>query len=295
MKSVTKVILKWGCLVLLLSYVILTAAWSQDEASRHVCRKINVYVDAAPPLDSIVRNGVIEELKHYPGKIMGVPINQIDTRGINRYLGALNTFETVNSMVSASGELRIDVMPMIPVMRVFVGDKSFYINKDGKHIASNAEFFNDVPVVSGRFTRKFQPSHVLPLVRFIRNDETMHELTSMIEARDSHNLLIIPKIAGHVINFGDTTRLEAKRNALRLFYRKVLPYKGWDEYDTISVKYRGQIVATRRDKSRLNVSSDPIEEEDLEEATLPDLSPVESLQTDEKPSTDPISNHSPRP
>ena len=77
-----------------------------------------------------------------------------------------------------------------------------------------------------------------------------------------------------MVNFGDTTRLAEKRDALKLFYSKVMPYKGWEEYDTISVKFRGQVVATRRDKTRLNVNSEPIEEEDLEEATLPDVTPA---------------------
>ena len=50
-----------------------------------------------------------------------------------------------------------------------------------------------------------------------------------------------------------------------------MPHKGWEQYDTISVKFRNQIVATRRDKTRLNVSEEPVEEIDLEEGTLPGI------------------------
>lgn len=285
-----RTIIKWAVLVVLLGYTVWIAAWSHGEASRHVCRSVDIHVDARPPVDSLVRRGVLQELASYPGKIKGVPIDQIDTQAIERYLGALNTFETVNCMVLASGELRINVTPMIPVMRVFFADNSYYINKDGKHISSNAEFFTEVPVVSGRFTRRFRPEHVLPLVRFVEKDETMHALTSMIVARDSRNLLIIPKITGQVINFGDTTHLAEKRDALRLFYSKVMPYKGWNEYDTISVKFRGQIVATRRDKSRLNVNEDPVEEEDPEEGTLPDIG-----EQQQKPETKPETETKPQP
>ena len=32
-------------------------------------------------------------------------------------------------------------------------------------------------------------------------------------------------------------------------YHKVLPVRGWDYYDTLSVKWGGQVVATRRLKS----------------------------------------------
>ncbi len=264
-------ILKWVCLVTLMVYVTWATVWAHNEAAHHICRDIAVDVESPAPIDSIIRRGVAMELKDYPGRIVGVPINQVDTRRIEKYLGSLNTFESVNCMVSAGGTLNIRVTPMIPVMRVFLGNKSYYINKDGKHIASNAEFYRDVPVVTGRFTRDFQPVDVLPLVRFVERDKTMHDLTAMIEARDARNLIVVPKITGHVVNFGDTTRLEQKRDALKLFYTKVMPHKGWEQYDTISVKFRNQIVATRRDKTRLNVSEEPVEEIDLEEGTLPGI------------------------
>lgn len=264
-------ILKWTILIVLLGYTVGISMWAHDEAARHSCHAIDVRVSAPAPVDSIVRRGVLDELKKYDRKIIGIPINQIDTRSIEKYLSSLNTFEDVNCMISANGRLQIHVTPMIPVMRVFCGSESYYINKDGKHIASNAEFFSDVPVVSGTFNRYFQPKDVLPLIRFINKDKMMSELTSMVVANSARDLIVVPKIIGHVINFGDTTRLNEKRDALSTFYREVIPHKGWYQYDTISVKFKGQIVATRRNKARLNVPEVVTEELDLEEATLPEV------------------------
>ena len=93
----------------------------------------------------------------------------------------------------------------------------------------------------------------------------------MVYAADDDNLILIPRIQGHVINFGDTNRLVEKKNALIAVYRKVIPYKGWDEYDTISVKFRGQVVATRKNKGNQYKQNTDFEETDMEEATLPDL------------------------
>jgi hypothetical protein len=62
-------------------------------------------------------------------------------------------------------------------------------------------------------------------------------------------------------------------------YSKVIPYKGWETYDTISVKFNGQIVATRRDKSNLINYEMPVEEEDPEEATLSGLETTETAQS----------------
>ena len=264
------VILKWLVLAALFSYCIAMSIWAKGEADRHVCDSIEIDVKGNPVMDSIVRRGVIEELAHYPGKIVGARLNEINTGDVEKYLSGLSNFESVNCMISSGGRLRIEIVPLVPVMRVFYADNSYYINKDGKHIDSKAEFYADVPVVTGNFTRNFQPQALLPLVRFIEGDKMLNELVSMIEVKDANNLILVPRMLGHVVNFGDTSRLGQKKEALELFYKKVIPYKGWEEYDTISVKFKGQVVATRRIKPVAPPAPDDTEDIDPDEETLGD-------------------------
>lgn len=263
-------ILKWSILVGLLCYAAGMTVWAHQEANKHVCTGIEIHVEGSAAMDSVIRHGVTEELRDYPVRITGTPLHQLNTVDVERYLARYSNFESVNCMISSHGKLIVKIVPLVPVMRVFFADYSYYINKEGKHIESNAEFFSDVPVVSGSFNRRFQPKSVLPLVNYIRKDPMLSELVSMVVAENENNLILVPRIRGHVINFGDTTRLDEKKRALTLFYRQVMPYKGWQEYDTISVKFRDQVVATRRDKTRLNHMESYEEEIDLEEATLPD-------------------------
>lgn len=269
MKARTSKIIKISILTLLIGYAAAVAVWANQVASEHVCTGITIEVEGNAAMDSVVRNGVKEELRHYPYKLVGMPLHGLNTAEVERYLSRSNNFESVNCMVSSRGQLVVRIVPLVPVMRVFYGDNSYYINRAGKHIVSNAEFYSDVPVVTGRFSRSFSPEDILPLVNYVKKDPMLSELVSMINAESKSNLILIPRIRGHVVNFGDTTRLDDKKRMLAMFYRNVMPYKGWEEYDTISVKYRGQIVATRRDKSKLNHAEEYEEEVDLEEATLP--------------------------
>lgn len=265
-------ILKWSLLGVLLVYTAAISVWAHTESQRHVCTGIEVDVSGGvhAHMDSMIKRGICEELRNYPRRITGVPLHEINTVDIEKFLTQYNNFESVNCMVSSRGKLIVHVVPLIPVMRVFFGDNSYYINKDGKHIMSNAEFYSEVPIVTGRFNRSFPPKAIIPLINYIRKDAMLSELVSMVNAEDANNLILVPRIRGHVVNFGDTTRLDEKKEALALFYRQVMPYKGWEEYDTITVKYRGQVVATRRDKTQLNHAEEYFEEEDLEEGTLPD-------------------------
>lgn len=259
---------KWSLLALLAIYVAAMFVWSRAEAARHRCVDVEVEILGQNRIGSISEESVRLELEKYPKPLKGAPVNTINTFDVAEFLRKYNNFESVECLITSQSKLKVKVVPMIPEIRVFDGDKSYYVNKDGKIMSSHARFFMDVPVVSGRFNKNFTPKEVLPVVRFIAKDKTLGELTSMIVAKDRNNILLVPRIKGHVINLGDTTRLPEKRQAILTAYRKILPAKGWETYDTISVKFKGQIVATRRDKTPLYPVVEFVEDVDGEEASL---------------------------
>lgn len=290
MNPTLKNILRWTILCLLLLYLGGIWVWARSEAERHACKGVTISMGEKGLSDTITVRGVKAELMKYPRKIVGAPLTSINTLEIEKYLMGLNNFEDVQCYVSTNGFLNVSITPMIPEIRVFDGNESYYVNCQGKRINSNAEFFTDVPVLTGHFTKDFTPEAVLPIIRFVKKDPMLRDLTAMFEARDADNILLVPRITGHVINFGDTTRLEEKRKMLLTAYKNIIPYKGWGVYDTISVKFRGQIVATRRNKTPLYPIETFIEEEDPEEATLPTenvaAAPTASPATTVSPATD---------
>lgn len=260
-----KRILKATLLCLLTAYVVVMFVWSRAEASRHKCHDIEVVIEGKGNVAFISEQNVKDVLKDYPGLIVGQPIHAINTYDIADYLRKFNNFETVDCVITTQGNLKVKVVPMVPAIRVFDGETSYYVNKDGKTMAAIPGFHVDVPVVTGHFNKSFRPENVLPVVRFVENDTLLHNLVGMIKAVDRDNILLIPRIRGHVINIGDTTRLPEKKRAMVAAYKKIMPYKGWENYDTISVKFRGQIVATRRDKTPLYPASLIEEGDDGEE------------------------------
>lgn len=264
-----KTVLKWTLLVVLMAYSVGMAVWANSRAASDICNGIEINIEGVASADSLTRQGVRAELAKSPYKIVGQPMASINTLEIEKYLKRFSNFEDVECVMTSQGKLSVKIVPMIPEIRVFDGNRSYYVNKDGKEIASRAEFFVDVPVVRGRFSKKLRPSYVFPVTRFINSDSILSQLVGMVVVDSKDDIILVPRIAGHVINIGDTTRLREKRRALLTAYRNILPYRGWEEYDTISVKFRGQIVATRRDKTPLHPITIVEEEIDPEEHTLP--------------------------
>lgn len=266
-----KTVLGWVILVLLAAYVVFAGIWAHAEAAKNTCKGIDISIVEGHSTDSVSRRGIMAEIGRYPEKLVGADILSINTRKLEEYLQAFPQFEDIECSFSTDGRLKVKVTPMVPELRIFEDTASYYINKDGKRMDSKASFFVDVPVVRGKFNNKFKPKDVLPVTRFVASDPLLHKLVGMVEVKDEDNIILVPRIHGHVINFGDTTRLHEKKEALVAMYRKVLPYKGWNEYDTISVKFRGQVVATRRDKGNPLPQKVEFEEIDMEDATLPEI------------------------
>lgn len=178
----------------------------------------------------------------------------IDLNALESQLRASDKIESVNISTLNDGTLAINVVPMVPVARVFDDRGSYYINAEGKTISADPRYHVDVPVVVGRFTSERPATRLLPLLYYIASRPELDALVSTVKQASDGDIIIVPTIRGHVVNFGDTSLVENKFDRLREFYRQVMPVKGWDTYDSIAVKWRGQVVATKRDKTLPNTS-----------------------------------------
>lgn len=263
-----KKIAKWFVFILLLGYATIAALWADHQADLRKCTGIDVNIISSQPSEFITAQGVKNELGKLSVDFSSRCISEINLDSIERFLSKDNRFESVQCAEMNTGKLRIDIVPMIPELRVFTPKESYYINKDGKRINANIEFVSDVPVINGNFNDAFPASSLLPVTRYIAKDSVLKSLITMINADSPTNIILLPRIKGHVINLGDTSDLKNKFDNLLLMYHKVMPYKGWETYDTISLKFKGQIVATRRNKSKAVHSTASDDGIDIEEASL---------------------------
>ena len=59
-------------------------------------------------------------------------------------------------------------------------------------------------------------------------------------------MMMVPKVGDHVIELGAVDDLDNKFSNLLTFYRKGMPRAGWNTYSKISLKFKGQVVCTKK-------------------------------------------------
>ena len=232
-----------------LAAIITAGVWANSQAGNAVCTKLEVNIINSDSSVFVTRENIMQELTRLHIDPVGERLSNINTKMIEQKLNQSEYLENVECVIVNNHTLQIQATQLVPVMRIFDGNRSYYVNSRGKRMSATARYHVDVPVVKGHFTVDFPPSRLLPLINYVERDETLSSLVTMYSVRDSNNIFIVPCIAGHVVNIGAPVNLENKFAKLREFYAKVMPQKGWTYYDTISVKFSHQVVATRRNKA----------------------------------------------
>lgn len=284
-----KRLIQYSILVILAVALTVGILWAREKSRGELCTAVDVEVVNADSTSFVTPQGVLTDLKSQGIKIVGKHMGDINASDIEEALKVSPYLENADIVKCQNGKVLIRVSQLVPVMRVFDGEDSYYLNKAGKRMAATTYYHCDVPVVQGHFTRKYPATRLLPLIDYVESDSLLHSLVTMFQVRDTNNIILVPNISGHVINIGNADGFDNKFAKLKLFYREVLPKRGWNTYDTISVKWNHQIVATRRIKAVEEVLADHSEDDeqapDIETMTVgtaADAKKAESQQDNNK-------------
>lgn len=245
--------------LLLVAYLAIALTVTSTETDTEPCRGMEITIAGADDNQRFVTPAELSrELDSLPDKAVGLALCNINTQQIRRRLLEMDKIEDAEVVRYTDGSIRIKATPIIPVARVFDDGESYYINRAGKRVKADARFHKDVPVIEGHFNPSdtvFTPESLLPLLNYISGDSVWNSYISMIKVKSPTDIILVPVIREHVINFGSPSHFDDKFSRLKKFYSKVLPLQGWEKYDTISLKWNGQLVATKRRKAPQKVET----------------------------------------
>lgn len=254
--------LKYTGLILAIGLFVFGIIWADIQLSGSKCKAVTIDIVNTDSVSFVTEGSIINMLNNSGLHPEGKYVSLISTDKIEEMLNSSEYIENAECVLMPNNVIHLTVTQLIPILRVFDGEETYYLNKDGKHMNASSRFHAEVPIVSGKFNKHADALMVRPIAEYVMNDKDLNDLVTMYSVRDSGNIFIVPCIYGHVINFGDNKNIENKFNKLKKFYREVMPVKGWLTYDTITLKWNYQVVANRRTKKiKQEIIYNPEEEE----------------------------------
>lgn len=180
-------------------------------------------------------------------KIEGIDLKKLENR-LNRNI----YLEKSEVFLDLRGNVKVNVWLKRPIARLIpdIGAQS-YLCKDESIMPLNDKYTSRVMLIRGEGVKYLNHQDSLQTAfgkRFMSFMETvgssafLKAQVSEIEIRDNKELVLYPQVTKQYIEFGDLTAYEEKLEKLDLFYNKILPYKGWNTYERVSLKFKNQIV-----------------------------------------------------
>ena len=252
--------------LVLVALFIVSAGMVQSRQKTVACKSVNISIDESEGNFFVEQSDVLNAIHDKWGTLVGKPVASINMNVLetlidnNPYILRAEVFSTID------GEINIDIRQREPVLRIINREnQSFYIDRNGLYMPLSEKHTSYVPVASGNITdgyvsgsvnknpnqkndstfKKSLIEQLYDLATFIRNDELWQAQIVQLYVNDEGDIEMIPRVGKHRIILGDVQNMEEKFSKLREFYQKGLGATGWNNYNTINLKFSGQVVCTK--------------------------------------------------
>lgn len=230
-----------------------------------VCWKLDVEVHGADDKKYIDETLIARIANSATDKIVGKPVNEIDISAIHAKLVENSSVREAHVYTTVDGRCVIKVLQRTPIARIFTAQgQSFYLDKDGFTMALSEHYSAKVPVFTGHINEQMSEVSILDrkddtafnestllydiysLTRFIQSNEFWKSMVEHIYVNADGEFEIIPRVGNHHIRIGNAENLDEKFRKLMAFYANTLHTRDLNRYQSINVKYDGQVVCVKR-------------------------------------------------
>lgn len=246
----------------LLAWIIVAPVIMSGHMASTFCRSVRVTVADSSRFSFITPSNVLDIVRSGGRELAGKPCGEIDIRSIEKEILQLRELERAEVYMTGDGVLRVEVDQRNPVARLITRyGKSYYIDKEGKIMPHRGVYTPRVTVVSG-YLEIGDPVlkggsvraagegsllvNLLEMVNYINGDDFWKAQIEQIWINPQQELEIVPMAGNHIIRFGKADDFLSRFACLEEFYSSALPLVGWNSYREIDLRFKGQIVCTKR-------------------------------------------------
>jgi cell division protein FtsQ len=271
--------------------VLLVAAARNKNGKR--CKDVIVTIKGVDETEYVSKKQILNTISGgRPDLMKGAPIKTFDLQQLEELLERNLWIRNAELFFDNNDVLHADITEREPVARVFmVNGESFYVDDMGEQLPITNDQVARVPVftsfpnetTAARKKDSLLQEQVKEMGHFLlKNDFWMAQVDQV--NINNYEFELVPKLGNHLIQFGNTEKMEQKFSRLLLFYKNIMNRTGWNYYSALDVRYDKQLVAVRRDSVSL-FKSFVVEQNNYEVSRAIDTSYINSdtTLTTEKP------------
>jgi cell division protein FtsQ len=183
--------------------------------------------------------------------ITHTPMAKLDIHAMEQTIMADPWVEYAQVYIDNERVLHLYVTERVPVARVFQEDsRSFYLDSTmsimplSDKILYYTTVVTNVPPLSMDSAGLAMKKSIVTLSRKLQSDSFWNAQISHVVVDSGLSFTLIPLLGDQKIVLGDLDRLNEKLGNLFAFYKNVSNRIGWDKYEQLDLRFKGQIIAS---------------------------------------------------
>lgn len=231
---------------LLFCYIMFVTFFFREMRQDESCRDLRVVVADSLDKHFVSENDLVYILKSAGLNPIKKPMNDINTDKIESELMKNEMIARVEAYKTPSGLIKLEVEQKIPILRIIGSRGNYYVDNLGTTMPVSRRYVAHVPVASGYVEKELAVTDLYKFALFLQENDFWNDQIEQIYVHPDNEVELIPRVGDHRIVLGTFDDFEEKLANLKLFYKQAIPKVGWEKYSIISLKYKNQIVCTKR-------------------------------------------------
>jgi cell division protein FtsQ len=257
--------------VILITGLFVSVGFIDKEQNSLRCKSLDIKVNQDDDLYFLNKLDVAKLIHDRGDSIIGQPKSTINISEMERALNSHADIANAEVYVTIDGKVKVEVKQRKPILRVInANGDSYYLDDEGKPMPLSDKYTAKVIVANGNIMEPFALRYMYSvkdivkdslakeksmldelyaMAKYINADEFWKAQVQQIYINQDRDMEIVPMVGDQKIIFGDTTAMDEKFKKLLIFYQQGLNITGWwDKYSTINLKFKNQIVCTKKEK-----------------------------------------------
>lgn len=231
---------------ILVTYMLVMMAFVDVRRNSEFCTDINVSILDSMENRFVESHDIIKLLKKGQFELEGASWVDFPYEKLESYMNEHPSIKVAQCYRTVNNKLQVDVTQRRPLARIISGNKSYYLDEDAEFMPLSDLYSAHVVVVTGKMSNEFVKSDIYKLIEFLNESVLWESMFLQIDVNNKGNITLIPRAGNHEVILGEASDLEEKFSQLEALYREEFNTSGWNRYKTINLKYKGQIVCTKK-------------------------------------------------
>ena len=234
-----------------------------------LCKSLTIKVNQDNDLYFLDRIDIAKLIRDRGDSIVGQPKSTINIPEMEKALNSHADISNAEVSMSIDGDVKVNVNQRKPVIRIInSNDDSYYLDSEGKPMPLSDKYTAKVLIANGNILEPYISRYkysiadiekdsalratsllgqLFAMANYINGNEFWSSQIQQIYINKEKDMEIVPTVGNQRIVFGDTSAMEEKFDKLLTFYQQGLNTTGWwDKYSTINLKFKNQIVCTKK-------------------------------------------------